>query len=97
MFGLGFGELVVVAAFFLSIALIFILKRKLPDRMLVGIVLGIVSPIALFYPNDRRGWMYFLGVFVVSLLLANTAGQSLAFLTSAVLTPALNFWRLRRA
>ena len=77
MFGLGLPELLIVVAIIvigvIPIWLVFRFKRTSPNNLIIGCILGGFTPFAQFYPNDKWGWWYFIGMFVIGPIVGSIA------------------------
>lgn len=97
--GIGTPELIVLVLVALSIAvaaLPFILRKRYPDRLWLGIVLCILnSGMGQFYLFG--GLRYFIGLFVLFIICRQFLGNGYGWMISVLASVGIMYWRFVKA
>lgn len=95
MYGIGMQELmilVIVALFIAFAALPFILRKRYPDKLWLGIVLCLLNPgMGQFYLLG--GLKYFIGLAVLFMILKQVVGSGYAWVVSDLASVGIMYWR----
>jgi hypothetical protein len=96
--GIGIPELIVlllVALFIAFAALPFILRKRYPDKLWLGIVLCLLNPgMGQFYLTG--GLRYFIGLFLLFMLLKQVVGSGYGWMISELASVGIIYWRFLR-
>jgi hypothetical protein len=96
--GIGMQELIILffVAFLIAFtALPFILRKRYPDKLWLGLVLCLLNPgMGQFYL--LRGLKYFIGLFVLFMILKQVVGSGYAWMVSDLASVGIMYRRFLR-